>query len=211
MALCMTMASMAVASRPCTLNGASAARQVTPVNRVGCFANSGFFNRSAKLHSGQGKCSFGITSAPRRGLVVEARKSGATSKGLQKEGPGQGGQWLSCTTRHVHIYVGEIIDGELDQTVMDKLTVDIDPDNEFNWTEEPLNHVFRKFDELVAQYKGAPLTDYTLRLIGSEVEHFIRGLLQAGEISYNLNHRAINYSMGRPKVAGLKKVMGESS
>jgi hypothetical protein len=39
--------------------------------------------------------------------------------------------------------------------------------------------VFGKFDELVHEHKGAPLNDYTLRLIGSDCEHFIRKLLQA--------------------------------
>lgn len=38
--------------------------------------------------------------------------------------------------------------------------------------------VFAKFDEVVEQHAGAPLNDYTLRLIGSDVEHFIRKLLQ---------------------------------
>jgi NAD(P)H-quinone oxidoreductase subunit M len=36
--------------------------------------------------------------------------------------------------------------------------------------------------------------------MGSDLEHFVRGLLQSGEISYNLNHRALNYSMGLPQV-----------
>jgi NAD(P)H-quinone oxidoreductase subunit M len=44
------------------------------------------------------------------------------------------------------------------------------------------------------------LTDYTLRRIGSELEHFIRSLLQAGEISYNIRSRVMNYSMGLPQV-----------
>ena len=38
--------------------------------------------------------------------------------------------------------------------------------------------VFVKFEELVAMHKGSPLTDYTLRLIGSDLEHFMRKLLQ---------------------------------
>jgi NAD(P)H-quinone oxidoreductase subunit M len=45
------------------------------------------------------------------------------------------------------------------------------------------------------------LTDYNLRRIGSDLEHLIRSLLQSGRISYNLNSRAINYSMGLPQVA----------
>ena len=63
------------------------------------------------------------------------------------------------------------------------------------------SQVFDRFDSLVAQHKGAPLNDYTLRLIGSDCEHFIRKLLQKGEITYDLQHRALNYSMGRPRLA----------
>ena len=32
------------------------------------------------------------------------------------------------------------------------------------------------------EHKGAPLNDYTLRLIGSDTEHFIRKLLQASVV-----------------------------
>ncbi|XTZ20820.1 MAG: NAD(P)H-quinone oxidoreductase subunit M, partial [cyanobacterium endosymbiont of Rhopalodia fuxianensis] len=44
------------------------------------------------------------------------------------------------------------------------------------------------------------LTDYNLRHIGSNLEHFIRSLLQKGDISYNLGSRVLNYSMGLPKI-----------
>jgi hypothetical protein len=47
------------------------------------------------------------------------------------------------------------------------------------------------------------MNEYTLRLIGSEVEHYIRKLLVAGEIKYNLNCRVLNFSMGKPRVEGL--------
>ncbi|MCL7027653.1 hypothetical protein MKW94_024369 [Papaver nudicaule] len=47
---------------------------------------------------------------------------------------------------------------------------------------------------------GAPLTEYTLRLIGSDVEHYIRKLLYDGEITYNMNARQLNFSMGKPRV-----------
>lgn len=48
--------------------------------------------------------------------------------------------------------------------------------------------------------QGAPLTEYTLRLIGSDVEHYIRKLLYDGEIQYNMNARVLNFSMGKPRV-----------
>ena len=60
--------------------------------------------------------------------------------------------------------------------------------------------MYNKFSEVVEQHAGAPLDEYTLRLVGSEVQHFIRSLLLDGEISYNLNSRVLNYSMGRPRV-----------
>ncbi|MFN6299237.1 MAG: NAD(P)H-quinone oxidoreductase subunit M, partial [Microcystis sp.] len=80
------------------------------------------------------------------------------------------------------------------------LTLDVDPDNEFNWEEVALNKVYSKFDELVESYNGEELSEYNLRRIGSDLEHFIRSLLQKGEISYNLNARVQNYSMGLPKL-----------
>jgi NAD(P)H-quinone oxidoreductase subunit M len=40
-----------------------------------------------------------------------------------------------------------------------------------------------------------------LRRIGSDLEHYLRSLLQKGEISYNLSSRVTNYSMGLPQVA----------
>ena len=80
------------------------------------------------------------------------------------------------------------------------LTLDVDPDNELNWTDDTLQKVYRKFDELVEAYTGEELTDYNLRRIGSDLEHFVRSLLQKGEISYNLKSRVLNYSMGLPQV-----------
>ena len=48
--------------------------------------------------------------------------------------------------------------------------------------------------------QGADLTEYTLRLIGSDLEHYIRSMLLDGEISYNLDCRVLNFSMGKPRV-----------
>jgi hypothetical protein len=48
--------------------------------------------------------------------------------------------------------------------------------------------------------QGAPLTEYTLRLIGSDIEHYIRKMLYDGEIQYNMNARVLNFSMGKPRV-----------
>lgn len=109
-------------------------------------------------------------------------------------------QLIKSTTRHIRIYSAEVnSDGELvpsDQV----LTLDVDPDNELNWNEDSLQKVYRKFDELVESYSGADLTDYNVRRIGSDLEHFMRSLLQSGQISYNLTGRALNYSMGLPQV-----------
>lgn len=107
---------------------------------------------------------------------------------------------IKCTTRHIRIYNAEVKNNELvenDQV----LTLDVDPDNELNWNEDALQKVYRKFDDLVESYTGQDLTDYNLRRIGSDLEHFVRSLLQSGQISYNLNNRALNYSMGLPQVA----------
>lgn len=106
---------------------------------------------------------------------------------------------FKATTRHIRIYTAEIQDNELVES-NNVLTLDVDPDNEFNWSEDSLNKVYRKFDELVESYSGQDLTEYNLRHIGSDLEHFIRHLLVSAEISYNLNSRVLNYSMGVPKV-----------
>ena len=106
---------------------------------------------------------------------------------------------LKSTTRHIFIYAAEIENDDLipSESV---LTLDVDPDDEFNWTDEALQKVNQEFERLVEAANGAELTDYNLRRIGSDLEHFVRQLLQAGEISYNLRSRVMNYSMGLPKV-----------
>lgn len=106
---------------------------------------------------------------------------------------------LKSTTRHIHIFTADVENNELvpnDQV----LTLDVDPDNELLWKQDTLQQVYRKFDELVESYSGQDLTEYNLRRIGSDLEHFVRSLLQSGQISYNLNSRALNYSMGLPQV-----------
>lgn len=105
---------------------------------------------------------------------------------------------LKSTTRHVRIFAAEVENEELVPSD-DKLTLDIDPDSELNWSDEALQTVYRKFDELVDAYEGADLNDYNLRRIGSDLEHFIRALLQKGVVSYNLNSRVRNYSLGLPR------------
>ncbi|CAM8878204.1 unnamed protein product [Rhodiola kirilowii] len=85
-------------------------------------------------------------------------------------------------------------------TQMDKLTLLLDTTNEFVWTTETCNKVYSYFQELVDHYEGAPLTEYTLRLIGSDIEHYIRKMLYDGGISYNMNARVLNFSMGKPRV-----------
>lgn len=106
---------------------------------------------------------------------------------------------LKCTTRHIRIYTAEVSQNELVESDS-VLTLDVDPDNELNWNDDALQKVYRKFDELVEAYNGADLTEYNLRRIGSDLEHFVRSLLQSGQISYNLNGRSLNYSMGLPQV-----------
>lgn len=106
---------------------------------------------------------------------------------------------LKSTTRHIRIYTAEVEGNELVDS-QNVLTLDVDPDNELNWNEDALQKVYRKFDELVESYDGDDLTEYNLRRIGSDLEHFMRSLLQSGEISYNLESRVVNYSMGLPQV-----------
>ncbi|MBE9044990.1 NAD(P)H-quinone oxidoreductase subunit M [Pleurocapsales cyanobacterium LEGE 10410] len=106
---------------------------------------------------------------------------------------------IKSTTRHVRIYTAEVKDNELVKSD-NVLTLDIDPDNEFNWSEDALQKVYRKFDDLVEERNGDELTEYNLRRIGSDLEHYIRSLLLDGEINYNLGARVRNYSMGLPRM-----------
>ncbi|GAB4844123.1 hypothetical protein Ancab_037430 [Ancistrocladus abbreviatus] len=129
---------------------------------------------------------------------VEAQVN-VKSRNMSRE---YGGQWLSSVTRHVRIYAAYIDPetSEFDQTQMDKLTLILDPTDEFLWTDKTCNKVYAYFQELVDHYEGAPLTEYTLRLIGSDIEHYIRKMLYDGEIKYNMNARVLNFSMGKPRI-----------
>jgi len=63
---------------------------------------------------------------------------------------------LKSTTRHVFIYAAEVVDDELvpSESV---LTLDIDPDNEFIWSDEALQKVNAEFERLVADAGGVNL------------------------------------------------------
>ena len=106
---------------------------------------------------------------------------------------------LKSTTRHVLIYAATVENNELVPSETE-LTLDIDPENELIWSDEALKKVYAEFDRLVEDYDSEALTDYNLRRIGSDLEHFVRALLQSGDISYNLDSRVLNYSMGLPQV-----------
>ena len=105
---------------------------------------------------------------------------------------------LKSTTRHVRIFTAEVVDKEL-KFHPNKLTLDLDPDNEFVWSKDSLTKINEKFNELINERAGTDLDDYELRKIGSEIEGLIKILLQNGKLSYNPDCRVMNYSMGLPK------------
>ena len=109
---------------------------------------------------------------------------------------------LKCTTRHVRIFTAVLKNDDL---VVDNghLTLDIDPDNEFVWSDQSIKKVQDYFRDLVDAQANNDLTDYSLRKIGSLLEDFIRKLLKEGELSYNPNSRVMNYSMGLPRTPEL--------
>lgn len=80
------------------------------------------------------------------------RQPMAKNKNMSRE---YGGQWLSSVTRHVRIYAAYIdpITHAFDQTQMDKLTLILDPSNEFVWTNETCQKVYAYFQELVDHYE----------------------------------------------------------
>ena len=57
---------------------------------------------------------------------------------------------LKCTTRHVRLFTARL---ENDDLVIsdDDLTMDLDPDNEFLWSESAVTKVQSRFKELVEQ------------------------------------------------------------
>ena len=105
---------------------------------------------------------------------------------------------LKSTTRHVRIFTADVVNNNL-EFHPNKLTIDLDPDNEFIWNEDSLNKVNNKFTELIEERAGKNLDDYEIRKIGSEIEGLIKYLLQDGSLSYNPDCRVMNYSMGLPK------------
>ena len=109
---------------------------------------------------------------------------------------------LKCTTRHIRIFTAVCENGNLRED-SDHLTLDLDPDNEFLWEDKSIKSIQQRFSELVQYQSGKELSDYTLRKIGSELEAYIRNLLQAGEIRYNPDCRVLNYSMGLPRTPDL--------
>ena len=109
---------------------------------------------------------------------------------------------FKSTTRHVRLFTAKVENDDLVPDP-DHLTLDLDPDNEFIWTEDVINSIQERFRELVESQSGKELTDYSLRKIGSELEGTIRQLLQAGKISYNPDCRVLNYSMGLPRTPEL--------
>ena len=109
---------------------------------------------------------------------------------------------LKCTTRHVRLFTARVSNDDL-VFDSDHLTLDLDPDNEFKWTEASLNKVQDHFRKLVASQNDKELSDYSLRQIGSNLEDFIRKLLQNGELTYNPDCRSLNYSMCLPRTPDL--------
>ena len=109
---------------------------------------------------------------------------------------------LKCTTRHIRLFTAKVEDNGL-VSDQEHLTLDLDPDNEFIWTQGSINKVQDRFKELVNSQAGKDLTDYNLRRVGTELEGEIRKLLQAGELSYNPDCRVLNYSMGLPRTPEL--------
>ena len=109
---------------------------------------------------------------------------------------------LKSTTRHVRIFTAISENNNLIEDP-DHLTLDLDPDNEFLWENHAIQKVQKRFTELVTSQAGNELSDYILRKIGSDLESFIREMLQNGELSYNPDCRVLNYSMGLPRTPEL--------
>lgn len=78
-----------------------------------------------------------------------------------------GGQWLSSVTRHVRIFAAYIdpVTCEFDQTQMDKLTLILDPTNEFVWNPETCYKVYSYFQELVDHYEVKKVSFFPYKIM----------------------------------------------
>lgn len=129
------------------------ARAVQPSAVLGghCLQSS----HSAALHRRGGFCGVSL----RVGQVVGKNRTwrplriSAEGSGLSKD---QGGRWLSCTTRHVRLFAGELNPETrmLDQAddKLGKLSFILDPDNEFIWPEDKEQAVYAYLTQLVDEY-----------------------------------------------------------
>ena len=84
---------------------------------------------------------------------------------------------LKCTTRHVRLFTARVEKEDLVPSA-NELTLDLDPDNEFIWSEHCISQVQERFKQLVDAAAG-------------------------GELSYNPDARVQNFSMGLPRTPEL--------
>ena len=80
---------------------------------------------------------------------------------------------LKCTTRHVRLFTARVENDDLVPSG-DELTLDLDPDNEFLWSDAVVTKVQQRFQQLVEAGAGGELSDYSLRRIGTDLEGYIR-------------------------------------
>ena len=73
---------------------------------------------------------------------------------------------LKCTTRHVRLFTARVDNQDLVPSA-DELTLDLDPDNEFLWSDAVVSKVQQRFQQLVDAGAGGELSDYSLRRIGT--------------------------------------------
>ena len=109
---------------------------------------------------------------------------------------------LKCTTRHIRLFTARVVNEDLIPDLKN-LTMDLDPDNEFLWSNDAIEKLNKRFEVLVEESSGSELSDYTLRRMGTELEGYIRQLLQSGFIMYNTEGRVQNFSMGLPRTPEL--------
>ncbi|XXG47805.1 hypothetical protein AAC387_Pa02g2384 [Persea americana] len=111
-----------------------------------------------------------IESAEATASATQQAQRNAKIKNMSRE---YGGQWLSCCTRHVRIYAAYIdpVTRAFDQTQMAKLTLMLD----------------------LLDFREAKLTEYTLSLIRSAIEHCVRKMIYNGEIRNSMKAKVFNF------------------
>ena len=108
---------------------------------------------------------------------------------------------LKCTTRHVRLFAR--VENEDLVPSGEELTLDLDPDNEFLWSDAVVTKVQQRFQGGGSRSRWRT-SDYNLRRIGTDLEGYIRQLLQS-ENSATTRWTGAELPMGLPRRSAVSR------